>query len=105
MGKTCNNCNTDGQKKASENMPNVTFSAMSYEEHENRHERRERRLWVSLIVAIVMIFVSNAAWMIYESTFDTYYYDQTSEGVNNVNYGEQGDLNNVPKIESETSQE
>lgn len=97
MAKTCNGCSSD--------MPSVTFSAMSYEEHENRHERRERRLWISLIVAIAMIFLSNLAWIIYESTFDTYYYEQDGEGINNVNYGVQGDLDNVPETESETSKE
>lgn len=96
MAKTCNGCSTD--------MPSVTFSAMSYEEHENRHERRERRLWIALIVAIAMILLSNLAWMIYESTFDTYYCEQDGYGINNFNSGEQGDLNNVAEDKMETQE-
>lgn len=93
MAKTCNGCSTD--------MPNVTFSAMSYEEHENRHERRERRLWIALIVAIAMIFLSNLAWMIYEGSYDTYCCEQDGDGINNFNNGSQVDLNNVPESENE----
>lgn len=61
-----------------------------------RGERRERRLVLALILAVVMMFVSNAiwlwAWMQYDycSEETTYTYQQDGEGVNII-----GDSNEV----------
>lgn len=59
-----------------------------------RMERQIKRLWIALLVVVVMLFASNTGWIIYESQFETFYYEQDGEGINNVNLGEQGDLNN-----------
>ena len=58
-----------------------------------RMERQIKRLWIALIVAVCMLFASNAGWLIYESQFETITYEHDGEGINSVNYGEQGDLN------------
>ena len=53
-----------------------------------------------MIVVIAMLFASNAGWLIYESQFATISYEQDGEGINNVNIGEQGDLNNGAESEN-----
>ena len=63
-------------------------------------ERKIKRLWIALIVAVLLLFASNAGWMIYESQFDTVSYEQDGEGINNVNIGEQGDLINGAESEN-----
>ena len=59
-----------------------------------RMERQIKRIWITVIIAVCLLFASNAGWMIYESQFATISYEQDGEGINNVNLGEQGDLNN-----------
>lgn len=76
-----------------------------YEGEQARNERNLKRLVTALIIAIVLIFVSNAVWLyawmqydyLYENT--TYSYEQDGLGTNII-----GDRNRVtndePKIES-----
>lgn len=99
MSKTCNNCGIENRGDGQ-----VIFTEYGYEAHEARHERQIRRMWIALIVAISMIFASNAAWLLYESQFETLTYEQTGEGINNVNYGEQGDLNNGAESQTESQE-
>lgn len=68
-------------------------------------ERQIKRLWIAVIVAVCLLFASNAGWMIYESQFETITYEQGGEGINNVNYGEQGDLNNGAESENQAQEE
>ena len=70
-----------------------------------RMERQIKRLWIALIVAVCLLFASNVGWMIYESQFETITYEQGGEGINNVNYGEQGDLNNGAESENQAQEE
>lgn len=82
--ETCKKANS-----TSENVPYIVHeSAMA------RMERQIKRLWIALLVVVMVLFASNAGWFIYESQFETFYYEQDGEGINNVNLGEQGDLNN-----------
>lgn len=88
------NCETCKSKNAPESVPYIVHeSAMA------RMERQIKRLWIALIVCIALIFACNAGWIIYESQFETFYYEQDGEGINNVNLGEQGDLNNGAESE------
>lgn len=88
--KTCNGCGTDTKAPAS--VPYVVHeSAMA------RNEREKKKLWIALIVAITIIFAQFAGFVWYESQFETISYEQDGEGINNVNLGEQGDLNNGSK--------
>lgn len=87
MGK-CETCTAKVQK-APENVPYIVHeSAMA------RAERQIKRLWIAVVVAVALMFASNVGWLIYESRFETIAYEQDGEGINNVNFGEQGDLNN-----------
>lgn len=92
MAKTCNNCNT------TENT-NVTVPYVVHESTVARMERIIKRQWIALIVAICMLFGSFGLFVWYESLYETISYEQDGEGINNVNLGEQGDLNNGSKGE------
>ncbi len=97
MAKTCNDCKTENT--------NVTVPYVVHEATVARQERQIKRMWIALIVAIAMLFASNIGWLIYESQFETITYEQDGEGINNVNYGEQGDLNNGAESENQTQEE
>lgn len=62
-----------------------------------RQERHIKRLWIALILCLVILFGTNIAWLVYESQFETYYYEQDSDGINNINSGTQGDILNEPE--------
>ena len=97
MEKTCNNC-------GAENM-NVSVPYVVHEATVARQERQIKRLWIALILAISMLFASFALFVWYESQFETITYEQDGEGINNVNYGEQGDLNNGAESENQAEEE
>lgn len=88
-------CNTCKEKKSPPNVPYVVHEGVM-----SRLERVIKRLWIAVIVAVCLLFASNAGWMIYESQFDTISYEQDGEGINNVNIGEQGDLINGTESEN-----
>ena len=73
---------------------NIPYSA--YEFSLALSERHTKRIWIALIICIVMLFVSNIAWLYYESQFEYYdatettTYSQDGEGTNII-----GDLNEV----------
>lgn len=69
-----------------------------------KEEREKRRLWIALIVAIALIFVSNMAWLGYEMQFDTYVYEQDGEGVNNIGTTVLGGIINGPAAASESAE-
>lgn len=73
-----------------------------HESAEARHERREMRLLIAVIIAVVLMFATNIAWIVYESQFDTYSYQQDGSGLNNINTGEQGDIFGAETDNSET---
>lgn len=86
MSKTCNNCGT-------ENL-NVTVPYVVHESALARQERTIKRQWIVIILLICLLFSAFGLFVWYESQFETITYEQDGEGINNVNYGEQGDLNN-----------
>ena len=88
MPKTCNNC----AEKTPTNVPYVVHeSAMA------RAERVIKRQWIAIILLICMLFGAFGFFVWYESLYETISYEQDGEGINNVNIGEQGDLNNGSK--------
>lgn len=84
---------------------NITVPYVVHEATVARQERQIKRLWISLIVAISMLFASFALFVWYESQFETITYEQDGEGINNVNYGEQGDLNNGAESKNQEEKE
>ena len=101
-GKTMADCESCKGKDshAPESVPYIV-----HESSMARMERQIKRLWIALLVVICMLFASNAGWLIYESQFETITYQQGGEGINNVNYGEQGDLNNGAESENQAQEE
>lgn len=87
----------DAQKENS----GISVPYVVHESEMARAERREKRLWIVVIVLILILFATNVGWMIYESQFETYTYSQDGEGLNNINSGEQGDVLYGPETESQ----
>ena len=103
MAKTCNNCGTAKNAVEFKDMPPIPFAA--HEAEVSRQERQIKRMWIALIVAISMLFLTNMIWIGCESQFETISYEQDGEGINNVNLGEQGDLVNGAESEVQTQEE
>lgn len=97
MAKTCNECGSENT--------NVTVPYVVHEATVARQERQIKRMWIALIVAVAMLFASNMGWLIYESQFVTVSYEQDGDGLNNVNVGEQGDINNGAESEDTIQEE
>lgn len=85
----CSNCKNE----------NVNPEAVSYIVHESamaRAERAAKRLWVVIILLIMMLVGTNAAWIWYESQFETITTEVTQENADGYNnyIGNDGDINN-----------
>jgi hypothetical protein len=63
--------------------PNVV-SYVAFESVQARNERHIKRLWITNLVLIVLLFLSNAIWLWFYSGFDfeSYDYDQDGSGIN-----------------------
>ena len=88
MAKTCTHC---------ESKSDIPFAA--YEAGEVRHERRERRLVVSLVIAILVVFLCNASWLYawtqYDYSSEEIVIEQGATDGGNANYiGNDGDIVN-----------
>lgn len=71
-----------------------------YEATMSRLERTIKRLFILIVMLIICLVGSNIAWTTYVSQFDYVDYTQDGDGINNVNFGGQGDLSNVTESES-----
>jgi len=82
-----------------------------YESAEAKSERSIRRLIAALVVAVILLFASNAlwlhAWMQYDYTSETetVTYKQDGEGYNNINTGTQGDVSNGADVQEDDEKE
>lgn len=79
----CKKCADVREENKPEAVPYIV-----YEMEQARSERHSKRWMIAFFVAIAMLFATNIAWLIYESQFETYYYEQDSASVNNINTGE-----------------
>ena len=67
-----------------------------------RMERQIKRLWISLIVAVVLLFASSAIFAYAWLQYDYGSYEITSDGDSNANYiGQDGNIYNGGIGESE----
>lgn len=101
MAKTCDNCGSVNTQKV--NVPYVVHEATVA-----RQERHIKRLWIALIVAVAMIFASNALWLYAWMQYDYESYEITADGDSNANYiGQDGNIYNggFDKSEEENTQE
>lgn len=59
---------------------NMAVPYIVYEGAQARHERTIKRLIIIIIIAISMLFASNAIWLYVWSQYDTVEYDYTQDG-------------------------
>ncbi len=96
------------QDKNVSNNDLLTVPYIVYESEQSRSERYIKRLTVALIIAIVLMFLSNALWLYEWCQYD--YVDTTvmvdGGGDGNANYiGEDGDINNGANYSDEEKQD
>lgn len=75
----------------------ITLPVYVYEAQEARHERREKRLIIAVIIAVIIMFLSNVAWLVFVSQYEVAVSDVIvdTEGKGNANYiGQDGDIHN-----------
>lgn len=90
----------ENPKNHVENTIKIPF--IVYEATIARMERHIKRLWIALIVAIVLIFISNIAWLAYINQYDFESYEISTDGGGNANYiGNDGDIYNGKDIGQE----
>ena len=70
---------------------------IAFESEMARHERASKRLLLALVLAIALLFISNAAWLWFFNQFDfaskTVMFD-TDDGGDNSYIGNDGDIIN-----------
>lgn len=76
-----------------------------YELAQARGERREKRMWIAIVVAIVLLFASNMAWLAYMNEFDTISLEQDGEGVNTMLTSVFGGIHNGAESQAENQEE
>ena len=77
-------------EKEPKDIPYIVFEGM-----QARNERLVKRLIIALIVAVVLIFASNALWLYFWNQYDYETYSVTADGDSNANYiGNDGDIYN-----------
>lgn len=83
----------ENSKNHVENPIKIPF--IVYEATMARTERHIKRLWIALIIAISLIFASNAVWLSFISQYNFESYDLSTEGGGNANYiGNDGEIYN-----------
>lgn len=89
--KSCKECKENLVYK---NIPDIPYIVL--ETSMARNERREKRLILLLIIAIIFALVTNIGWLIYESQYEeigySYDYQQDGHGTNII--GNWNDVNN-----------
>ena len=106
MAKTCNNCSSAKEMMEMRDMPPIPFAA--HEAALARQERKIKRMWIALIVAIALVFASNAiwlyAWMQYDYSSEEIIVDAEDNG--NANYiGQDGNVYNGEDNSAETQED
>lgn len=102
MAKTCNSCGTENA--------NVTVPYVVHEATVARQERQIKRMWIALIVAISLLFISNMAWLNEWSSYDysseEIIVEQDAQDGGNNNYiGNDGDINNGVSEDNNSQEE
>ena len=97
------NCET-----CKENRANVPY--IVHESAEARHERREKRLLYAVLIAVILLFASNAMWLLawlqYDYSAEEYTVDMDAGGIATY-VGEDGDIDygSYPGSEAEENKD
>ena len=82
--KECNGC---GEHNKVTDIPYIAHeTAMA------RIERQFKRLWITIIILIVLLVGTNAAWLYFESQFEDVYQEVVQEADNGTNNFVGGDI-------------
>lgn len=84
--ENCENCKAKSCKEP-ESVPYIVHEASMA-----RMERQSKRLWIAVLLLIVLLVGTNAAWLYYESQLGTVYQEVTQESDNGTNNFVGGDL-------------
>lgn len=84
--ENCETCKARAGKEP-ESVPYIVHEASMA-----RMERQSKRLWIAVLLLIVMLVGTNAAWLFYESQWETVYQEVTQEADNGTNNFVGGDL-------------
>ena len=87
----CETCK-EKRKVISQTPKDVPYNA--YEVALARLDRVIKRMWVLVLSLIILLFVSNAAWIWYESQFEEIRIEQGNESGYNNFIGNDGDIHN-----------
>lgn len=68
-------------------MDEIKIPYISHEAGMARQERANRRLWILCIILIVLLAVTNGAWIYYESQFEDVVSTEISQDVNSDDGG------------------
>jgi len=80
-------------------MDDAKIKDVPYLVHEGamvRLERMNRRLWISTIILVALLFISNGLWIYYQSQFESVSTTITQDNLDGINnyIGNDGDINN-----------
>lgn len=84
--ENCEHCNGK-DSRVPESVPYIV-----HESSMARMERQVKRLWITILVLIFLLVGTNAAWLYYESQWETAYQEVTQEADNGTNNFVGGDL-------------
>ena len=80
-------------------MDDAKIKDVPYLVHEGamvRLERMNRRLWISTIILVALLFISNGLWIYYQSQFESVSTTITQDNLDGINnyIGNDGDIHN-----------
>lgn len=109
----CTNCgeNCTHEKETPAEIPYIVHEAEMArlergKDNEIKRHMKDKRNWmIAFFVALALFFTTNIGWLIYESQFVTISYEQDGEGINNINTGEQGNIENGADTQNKNTQE
>jgi hypothetical protein len=104
MSKNCDGCKN---RVYTEEEKIMTIPYIAHQSAAARQERQIRRMWIALIVAVALVFASNAiwlyAWMQYDYSSEEIIVDAEDNG--NANYiGQDGNIYNGQGNSAETQE-
>lgn len=96
--------------KQNEDRESVSIPYFIHEGEMYRLERANKRWFISFLIVLAMLFLTNAGWIAYESQYETYRIEQDVDtgtgdaavaGIGDVNYGESKTADHSPSQENQ----
>ena len=84
----------------------MVYTAAQHEREMTRMENANRRWFIAFLIVLIMLFATNAGWIVYESQFEDVTVTQEAEssdggtvqvigtGIGDVNYNGEGETDN-----------